>query len=119
TPAQSTVLVPNEHYFDHDKMYLDEVEVLNFNDDDALINALLSTQVDAIAGIPLSLVEVIDADERMSILNSETGMWLPFTMRVDNIAFAYVKARPGVQPVGDREQLIELVLAGVGTIGDA
>ncbi|MGO3072182.1 MAG: ABC transporter substrate-binding protein, partial [Brevibacterium linens] len=81
TAAQSTVLVPNEHYFDFDKMYLDEVEVLNFNDDDALINALLSTQVDAIAGIPLALVEVIAADERMSILNSKTGMWLPFTMR--------------------------------------
>ena len=118
TPAQSTVLVPNEHYFDHDKMYLDEVEVLNFNDDDALINALLSTQVDAIAGIPLSLVEVIDADERMSILNSETGMWLPFTMRVDKKPFDDVKVRQAFRLVVDREQMIEQVLSGFGTIGN-
>src|SRR5699024_2697139 len=117
TPAQSTVLVPNEHYFDNDKMYLDEVEVLNFNDDDALINALLSTQVDAIAGIPLSLVEVIDADERMSILNSETGMWLPFTMRVDKKPFDDVKVRQAFRLVVDREQMIEQVLSGFGTIG--
>ena len=31
-PAQSTVLVPNDYYFDYDKTYLDEVELLNFND---------------------------------------------------------------------------------------
>ena len=63
----------NDYYWRTDGNFLDKVEILNFNDTDALINALLSTQVDAIAQIPLALVEVIDADERMSILNSEDG----------------------------------------------
>jgi peptide/nickel transport system substrate-binding protein len=118
TAAQSTVLVPNEHYFDAEKIYLDEVELLNFNDDDALINALLSTQVDAIAGIPLALVEVIGADERMAILNSKTGMWLPFTMRVDKKPFDDVKVRQAFRLVVDRKQMIEQVLSGYGTIGN-
>ena len=83
---------------DYDKMYLDEVQLLNFNDSDALINALLSTQVDAIAQIPLALVEVIGADERMAILNSETGMWLPFTMRVDKAALRRRQGPPGIPP---------------------
>ncbi|MDN6605161.1 ABC transporter substrate-binding protein, partial [Brevibacterium sp.] len=104
TPAQSAVLVPNEYYMDADKIYLDEVQLLNFNDSDALINALLSTQVDAIAQIPLALVEVIGADERMAILNSETGMWLPFTMRVDKAPFDDVKVRQAFRLVVDREQ---------------
>ncbi|WP_350269469.1 ABC transporter substrate-binding protein [Brevibacterium sp. CBA3109] len=116
TPAQSTVLEPNEYYFD--KSYLDEVQLLNFNDSDALINALLSTQVDAIAGIPLALVEVIAADERMAILNSETGMWLPFTMRVDKKPFDDVKVRQAFRLVVDREQMIEQVLSGFGTVGN-
>src|SRR5699024_8405653 len=68
--------------------------------------------------IPLSLVEVIDADERMSILNSETGMWLPFTMRVDKKPFDDVKVRQAFRLVVDREQMIEQVLSGFGTIGD-
>ena len=118
TAAQSSVLVPNEHYFDADKIYLDEVQLLNFNDSDALINALLSSQVDAIAQIPLALVEVIDADERMAILNSETGMWLPFTMRVDKAPFDDVKVRQAFRLVVDREQMIEQVLSGFGTIGN-
>src|SRR5699024_8949075 len=79
---------------------------------------LLSTQVDAIAGIPLSLVEVIDADERMNILNSETGMWLPFTMRVDKKPFDDVKVRQAFRLVVDREQMIEQVLSGLGTVGN-
>ena len=98
TPAQSAVLVPNEYYLDADKIYLDEVQLLNFNDSDALINALLSTQVDAIAQIPLALVEVIGADERMAILNSETGMWLPFTMRVDKAALRRRQGATGIPP---------------------
>lgn len=118
TPAQSTVLVPNEHWWGHEDTYLDEVSLLNFNDSDALINALLSTQVDAIAQIPVALVEVIDADERMNILNSETGMWLPFTMRVDKAPFDDVRVRQAFRLVVDREQMIEQVLSGFGTIGN-
>ena len=94
------------------------MQLLNFNDSDALINALLSTQVDAIAQIPLALVEVIGADERMAILNSETGMWLPFTMRVDKAPFDDVKVRQAFRLVVDREQMIEQVLSGFGTVGN-
>jgi peptide/nickel transport system substrate-binding protein len=117
TPGQSTVMERNEHYW-RNSTYLDEVDVLNFNDSDALINALLSSQVDAIAQIPLALVEVIDADERMAILNSKTGMWLPFTMRVDKKPFDDVRVRQAFRLVVDREQMIEQVLSGYGTIGN-
>src|SRR5699024_6267632 len=87
TPAQSTVLRRNPHYWGEDGPYLDEVSLLNFNDTDALINALLSNQVDAVAQIPPALTEVIATDERIRILDSETGMYLPFTMRVDKAPF--------------------------------
>ncbi|WP_181272998.1 ABC transporter substrate-binding protein [Brevibacterium oceani] len=117
TPGQSTVMERNEYYW-RNSTYLDEVQVLNFNDSDALINALLSSQVDAIAQIPLALVEVIDADERMAILNSKTGMWLPFTMRVDKKPFDDVKVRQAFRLVVDRKQMIEQVLSGYGTIGN-
>lgn len=118
TAAVSTVLERNEYYWRTDGNWLDAVHLLNFNDSDALINALLSSQVDAIAQIPLALVEVIGADERMAILNSETGMWLPFTMRVDRPPFDDVRVRQAFRLVVDREQMIEQVLSGYGTIGN-
>ncbi|WP_346768819.1 ABC transporter substrate-binding protein [Crystallibacter degradans] len=118
TPGRSSLFVRNENYWRDNEPYLDELAILNFDDDDALINALLSTQVDAVGQIPLALLEVIDADPRISILNSETGMWMPFTMRVDKPPFDDNRVRQAFRLAVDREQMIEQVLSGNGSIGN-
>ncbi|WP_151952727.1 ABC transporter substrate-binding protein [Brevibacterium sp. Marseille-P9724] len=116
-PALSTVLERNPHYWDGTP-HLDEIELLNFNDTDAVINALLSNQVDCVAQIPVSLAKVIEADERMRLLNSKTGMWLPFTMRVDKKPFDDERVRQAFRLVVDREQMINQVLSGFGQVGN-
>lgn len=118
TAAQSTVLRRNPHYWGDDGPYLDEVTLLNFNDTDALINALLSNQVDAVAQIPPALVEVLEADERINILDSETGAYLPFTMRVDREPFDDARVREAFRLAVDREGMVEQVLSGRGTVGN-
>lgn len=118
TPAMSTVMVRNPHFWGDEGPYLDEVSLLNFNDTDALINALLSNQVDAIAQIPPALVEVIGADERINILDSVTGMYMPFTMRVDREPFDDVKVRQAFRLAVDRPGMLEQVLSGRGTVGN-
>ncbi|GLB65939.1 ABC transporter substrate-binding protein [Arthrobacter mangrovi] len=117
-PGRNSVFVRNERYWRDGEPYLDELEILNFNDDDALINALLSTQVDAIGQIPLTLLEVIDADPRISILSAETGAWMPFTMRVDRPPFDDKRVREAFRLAVDREQMIEQVLSGNGSLGN-
>ncbi|GAA2177218.1 ABC transporter substrate-binding protein [Leucobacter tardus] len=118
TAAQSTVLRRNPHYWGDDGPYLDEVTLLNFNDTDALINALLSNQVDAVAQIPPALVDVLEADERINILDSETGAYLPFTMRVDRAPFDDARVREAFRLAVDREGMVEQVLSGRGTVGN-
>lgn len=118
SPGRQSVFTRNEQYWRDNEPYLDEVVILNFDDDDALINALLSTQVDAIGQIPLALTEVIGSDPRIDVLNSETGMWLPFTMRVDRKPFDDVRVRQAFRLVVDREQMVQQVLSGNGRIGN-
>lgn len=118
TPGQSTVLRKNPNYWGDDTPYLDEIELLNFNDTDALINALLSSQVDAVAQIPAALAEVIASDSRMRVLDSETGMWLPFTMRTDVAPFDDERVRQAFRLAVDREEMVEQVLSGYGTVGN-
>jgi peptide/nickel transport system substrate-binding protein len=118
TPGRQSVFTRNPRYWRDNEPYLDELAILNFDDDDALINALLSTQVDAIGQIPLALLEVIGADPRIDVLNSETGMWLPFTMRVDRKPFDDVRVRQAFRLVVDREQMIDQVLSGNGRVGN-
>lgn len=115
--GMSTVLERNPHYWD-EAPHLDEIELLNFNDTDALINALLSSQVDCVGQIPVALVEVLESDERMAVLNSATGMWLPFTMRVDVEPFDDPRVRQAFRLAVDRHQMIEQVLSGNGELGN-
>ncbi|WGW14170.1 ABC transporter substrate-binding protein [Saxibacter everestensis] len=118
TGGQQSVFARNEHYWRENEPYLDELTILNFDDNDALINALLSTQVDAIGQIPLALIEVIDADPRISILNAETGSWIPFTMRVDKAPFDDNRVRQAFRLAVDREQMIQQVFSGQGTVAN-
>nr|WP_272905243.1 ABC transporter substrate-binding protein [Sediminivirga luteola] len=118
TPGQQSVFTRNEHYWQDGEPYLDELVILNFDDEDALVNALLSTQVDAIGQIPLALIEVLQTDPRISILNSETGAWLPFTMRVDRPPYDDNRVREAFRLVIDREQMVEQVYSGHGVVGN-
>lgn len=117
-PGLRSVFVRNDAYWREHEPYLDELTILNFSDDDAMLNALLSTQVDAIGQIPLALLEVISADPRISILNSETGAWLPFTMRTDKAPFDDIRVRQAFRLAVDRQQMIEQVLSGNGSLGN-
>ena len=118
TAGRRSIFTRNDHYWQANEPYLDELRILNFSDDNALINALLSTQVDAIGQVPLALLEVLGTDPRVKILNSETGIWLPFTMRVDRAPFDDVRVRQAFRLVVDREQMVEQVLSGHGTVGN-
>lgn len=118
TPARSTVLVKNPHFWGDEGPHLDRVDLLNFNDTDALLNALLASQVDAVAQIPAALKIVLESDPRIDVLNSETGMYLPFTMRVDRPPFDDARVRQAFRLAIDRPEMIEQVLSGEGTVGN-
>ena len=118
TAGRRSLFTRNNRYWRDAEPYLDELRILNFSDDNALINALLATQVDAIGQVPLALLEVLQTDPRVNILNSQTGMWLPFTMRVDRAPFDDVRVRQAFRLVVDREQMVEQVLSGNGTVGN-
>ncbi|WP_031468096.1 ABC transporter substrate-binding protein [Sciscionella sediminilitoris] len=114
---QSTFL-RNEHYWVPGQPYLDKLVLTNFTEDDARINALLSSQVDVIDQVPVALIDVLRSDERIRILNSQTGTWQPFTMRVDRPPFDDVRVRQALRLVIDREQMINQVLSGQGRVAN-
>ncbi|MBN9742612.1 peptide ABC transporter substrate-binding protein [Amycolatopsis sp. A1MSW2902] len=118
TAGLQSTFVRNEHYWRPGQPYLDRLSLINFADDDARINALLSSQVDAIDQVPVALVDVLRSDPRIQVLRSETGTWLPFTMRVDRPPFDDVRVRQALRLVVDREQMINQVLSGQGRVGN-
>jgi peptide/nickel transport system substrate-binding protein len=118
TPGERSVFVRNENYWRDGSPHLDEVVLINFTDDAARVNALLSGQVDAIAGVPNSQVRVLEANEKVSVINSVTGSWNPITMRVDAAPLDDKRVRQALRLLADREELVAQVLGGHGTVGN-
>ncbi|HYH30457.1 MAG TPA: ABC transporter substrate-binding protein [Pseudonocardia sp.] len=117
TPGQQSAFVRHDGYWRPGQPYVDRLELINFAEDDARINALLSGQVDAIDQVPLSLTEVVGSYESVRLLTSETGSWLPFTMRVDVAPFDDVRVRQALRLIAGRDELVNQVLSGQGARG--
>ncbi|GAA1458623.1 ABC transporter substrate-binding protein [Nocardiopsis exhalans] len=98
--------------------YVDKLEIINFPDDDARVNALNSNHVQVISQVPHAQVSIIEADPNVNILESETGMWLPFTMNIEEAPFDDVRVRQAFRLIVDRQEMIDQALAGYGQIGN-
>ena len=118
TPGEQSTFVRNPNYWRDGQPYLDEVTIVDFPDDTARVNALLSGQVDAVDQVPLGQVKVLKQNPQMKILESETSGFTPFTMRVDQAPFNDPKVREAFRLIVDRQQMVDQVLAGHGDIGN-
>ncbi|HZB40282.1 MAG TPA: ABC transporter substrate-binding protein, partial [Ilumatobacter sp.] len=86
----------NENYWQPDKPYFDEVHIIDFADNDAMINALLADQIDCAQDIPSTAVDTL-GNQGFSVLNAEGGGWLTIIMAVDQEPFTDVRARQAMR----------------------
>jgi peptide/nickel transport system substrate-binding protein len=118
SPGQRSVFVKNPNYWDKGKPYADQLIIIDFPDDTARTNALLGGQVEAINNLPAAQVKSIQGNPGLKVLNSPTGAWQPFTMRIDAAPFNDVKVRQAFRLIVDRPQMVQQVLSGYGTVAN-
>lgn len=116
TPGQLSRFQRFDDYWG-DAAWVDELVIYDFADDAAKVNALLAGQVQSIDNLPTYLVDAV-AEQGASALVSETGAWIPFTMRVDAEPFSDVRVREAMRLVVDRQQMIDQALGGYGFLGN-
>jgi peptide/nickel transport system substrate-binding protein len=97
--------------------FVDELIIYDFPDDAAKVNALLAGQVQSVDNLPSYLAGTIE-QQGTSALISETGAWVPFTMRVDAAPFSDVRVRQALRLIVDRQQMIDQALNGFGILGN-
>ncbi|PSK89155.1 peptide/nickel transport system substrate-binding protein [Murinocardiopsis flavida] len=117
-PGVRSLFVRNGDHWRDGEPFVDELEIINFPDDTARVNALLGGQVDAISQLPHSQVKVVHAYDHLDVLESESGMWLPFTMRVDRAPFDDERVRQAFRLIVDRQQMVDQALSGYGTVAN-
>jgi peptide/nickel transport system substrate-binding protein len=119
TKGKQSVFTRFENYWQEGKPYLDEVQILSFEDDVALVNALLSGQLDVIEGLPLSQTRQIEANPDFTLIRTERPIqWVPIVMRVDAAPYSDVRVRQALRLLVDRPQMVQQVLGGEGEIAN-
>src|SRR3954469_16519872 len=118
SPGQRSVFVKNPNYWESGKPYADQLVIIDFPDDTARTNALLGGQVEAINNLPAAQVKSLQGNPGLKVLNSPTGAWQPFTMRIDAAPFNDVKVRQAMRLIVDRKQMVQQVLSGFGSVAN-
>jgi peptide/nickel transport system substrate-binding protein len=118
TPGSESVHVKNPNYWGEGLPYLDEVQIIDFTDSAALVNALNSGQIDAAAEIPFAQVTTVEGNPNLRLLESEAGSWLPITMAIDQPPFDDVRVRQAMRLICNRDEMVQRVLSGHGRVGN-
>ena len=115
-PGEQAVFTPHSGYFG-EVPHVDQLTVLDFSDTTARVNALVSGVVDAISQLPPAQMKVVEAGGQ-KVLNAKTGVWQPFTMRIDQKPFDDVRVRQAFRLMVQREAMLQQAFASIGTIGN-
>ena len=118
TPGRESVHVRNPNYWRKGQPYFDEVRIINFPDDAAKVNALLSGQIDAMTDVPFAQVPVVQRRGNLKIYTAQTGAWTPLCMRVDVAPFTDARVRRAMRLLINRPQVVQQGLSGFGRVGN-
>jgi peptide/nickel transport system substrate-binding protein len=100
-----------------DPAFVDELQIQDFADDAAKVNALQAGQIQTLDNLPYNLVETVEGAGG-GVLIAEGGQWVPFTMRVDQAPFDDVRVRQAFRLIVDRQAMIDQTLSGYGSLGN-
>ena len=100
-----------------DPAFVDELQIQDFADDNAKVNALQAGQIQTLDNLPYNLVDTIK-NAGGGVLIADAGAWVPFTMRVDTAPFDDVRVRQAMRLIVDRQAMIDQTLSGYGSLGN-
>jgi peptide/nickel transport system substrate-binding protein len=118
TPGRQSVHVRNENYWRTGQPYFDEVRIIDFPDDSARVNALLSGQVEAITDVPFAQIPVLKGRSNLRLYQAPTGAWTPLCMAVDIAPFNDNRVRQAFRLLANRPQMVKQGLSGYGRVAN-
>jgi peptide/nickel transport system substrate-binding protein len=117
TPGQQSTFDRYDGYWQNGKPYADTVNIINFADETAQVNALQSGQVDLVNALSYTSVAAVKGNGSKTVV-SKTGAFVPFTMRVDKAPFNDVRVRQALRLAVNRKEFNEQLFGGLGSLGN-
>ena len=117
SPGTQSTFVRYNGYWQTGMPLLDEIVITDYADQTSQVNALLAGQVNTVNLLSEDVISEVQGESK-NVLLSAGGGWNPFTMRVDTAPFNDVRVRQALRLVVDRQQMLNLVFGGFGTLGN-
>lgn len=118
TPGVRSVAVRNEGYWKEGRPYLDEVEFIGIPDEQARVNALLSGDVQLVAGVNPRSVRRINQTPGFTVFETKSGYYTDLIVRLDNTPGSNPDFVLAMKYLCDREQMRQAVIRGHGVVGN-
>lgn len=117
TPGSELRVVRNDNYFADSGPYFDEIVVTAFPDEASMNNALIGGSIDVATGLTAASVAAIEAGGMLT-RSTDTGGWTPIVMNMKFAPFDDPDVRTAFKLMVDRQQIIDTIWAGKGSIGN-
>lgn len=111
----TTRMVANDDYW-RGPPGLAAVELIGMADSNARLQALQAGQLDLVFWPTPQQVEVLRDSPNLVIEQFPAGAWYELAMRTDTPPFDDVRVRQAMRLVMDRQQMIDLIVQGAGTV---
>ena len=98
--------------------FADQLTLIEFPDPTAKLNALLGGTIDYANILDSAQVSTVENTPGFKLVESKTGGWDPFTMRIDKKPFDDVRVRQAMRLIVDRQQMIDQAYGGNGWVGN-
>ena len=113
-----SLCVRNPDYWQNGRPYVDEWEDISIDDNSARLNALLGGQIDMMSQLDFAQAKAQKKAKKIQVIDAPSPAYQVFIMRTDRPPFNDVNVRQAFRLIVDRQALINVALAGFGTIGN-
>ncbi|SEO73072.1 peptide/nickel transport system substrate-binding protein [Salinihabitans flavidus] len=117
-PGVSTSFARNTDDWNQNRGWFDEVEMLAIVDLNARTTALISGDVHAIDKLDLKTVGLMERNQNLSIRSVAGNQHYTFAMSCNKDPFTDVNVRLALKHAINREELVEKILFGYGSVGN-
>jgi peptide/nickel transport system substrate-binding protein len=110
--------VRNDNYWGADGPWVDEIEVIGIGDITARVNALLSGDINVMLELDPKAVSLIERNDSVDLIQTQSGAFINLAMMLDREPTNNPDFRMAIKHAINREQIIDNVLKGYGSIGN-
>jgi peptide/nickel transport system substrate-binding protein len=118
TPGQRSTFSKFENYYKPDQPYLDEVEIIDFKDPIARLQAMQTGQVDVAPTIAFEQLAFFKSSDQFEVVSSQTDAWHGFAMNLTKAPFNDPRVVRAFRLIADRPELVSRVLHGQGRVAN-